>query len=83
VAVWDPAKEWIEMWLRSLHDQSVHVAALDLDVDFRAGEKMRTEISTKFRRETVTKELATAGLRLTQSRTDPAGDFALTLSEPD
>lgn len=82
VALWDPAQEWIQMRLRSIRKQSVHVAALGLDVEFAAGEEMRTEISAKFRRDTVTKELATAGLHLRQWWTDPAGDFALTLCEP-
>lgn len=82
VALWDPGQEWIEMRLRSVRKQSVHVAALGLDVEFGAGEEMRTEISAKFRRDRVTEELATAGLRLTQWWTDPPGDFALTVSEP-
>ncbi|MCW2595096.1 MAG: histidyl-tRNA synthetase [Jatrophihabitans sp.] len=82
VAVWDERNEWIEMRLRSLRDQLVHVAALDLDVRFARGEQMRTEISSKFRRERVEAELAEAGLRLTQWWTDPVGDFALSLSVP-
>jgi L-histidine N-alpha-methyltransferase len=82
VAVWDEQNEWIEMRLRSLRDQLVHVRALDLDVRFERGEQMRTEISSKFRRERVEAELAIAGLRLTQWWTDPAGDFALSLSVP-
>ena len=41
---------------------------------------MRTEVSAKFRREGVERELATAGLRLTHWWTDPDGDFALSLS---
>ena len=45
-----PSSEWIEMRLRSRADQRVHIAALDLDVPFAAGEEMRTEISAKFRR---------------------------------
>ena len=43
---------------------------------------MRTEVSAKFRRERVERELANAGLRLTAWWTDPAGDFALSLSVP-
>jgi len=82
VAVWDAEQEWIEMRLRSLRDQTVHVAALGLVVEFASGEELRTEISAKFRRETIVEELASTGLRLTQWWTDPAGDFALTLSEP-
>lgn len=82
VAVWDTEREWIEMRLRSLADQQVSIEALGLVVDFVAGEEMRTEISSKFRRDGVTAELARAGLRLTHWWTDPAGDFALSLSEP-
>ena len=53
---------------------------LDLDVEFAAGEEMRTEISAKFRRAGVERELAAAGLELAEWWTDPAGDFALSLS---
>ena len=82
VAVWDAEEEWIEMRLRSVRHQTVRVAGLGLEVEFAAGEEMRTEISAKFRRERVERELAAAGLRLTRWWTDPAGDFALSLSEP-
>jgi L-histidine N-alpha-methyltransferase len=82
VASWDPDNEWIEMRLRSRKDQVVTIAALGLAVRFTAAEEMRTEISAKFRQEQVTAELAAAGLRLTHWWTDPAGDFALSLSVP-
>ena len=82
VAVWDAGNEWIEMRLRSVRDQEVNVAELDLGVPFAAGEEMRTEISAKFRRDGVERELATAGLRLTHWWTDPAGDFGLSLAVP-
>jgi L-histidine N-alpha-methyltransferase len=82
VAVWDAGHEWIEMRLRSLTDQVVHLPALDLDVRFAAGEEMRTEVSSKFRRERVEAELAAAGLRMTQWWTDPDGDFGVSLSVP-
>jgi L-histidine Nalpha-methyltransferase len=79
-AFFDRDEEWIEMRLRSTTDQTVHIGALDLDVDFAAAEEIRSEISAKFRREKVEVELASAGLRLDQWLTDPAGDFALSLS---
>jgi L-histidine Nalpha-methyltransferase len=82
VALWNAEQEWIEMHLRSERDQVVRVGALDLTVAFTAGELMRTEISAKFRREGVEAELEAAGLRLTEWWTDPAGDFALSLSVP-
>ena len=82
LAAWDAEHERIEMRLRSLRDQVVPVRRIGIEVRFARGEEMRTEISSKFRRETVTAELAAAGLRLTQWWTDPAGDFAVSLSEP-
>ncbi|SDS19930.1 L-histidine Nalpha-methyltransferase [Nocardioides scoriae] len=81
-AVWVPEHERIEMRLESLRDQRVRIGALDLEIDLVAGEQIRTEISSKFRREGVERELAAAGLRLTHWWTDAPGDFALSLSVP-
>jgi L-histidine N-alpha-methyltransferase len=80
VALWDAQHEWIEMRLRSTAAQSVTLAALDLTVELAAGEEMRTEVSAKLRRDGVERELGAAGLELVAWWTDPAGDFALSLS---
>jgi L-histidine Nalpha-methyltransferase len=80
VARWNAEEERIEMWLRATSAQRVHIAALDLAVDFAAGEEMLTEVSCKFRPNGVEAELAAAGLRRTHWWTDPAGDFGLSLS---
>ena len=80
VALWDADNEWIEMRLRSRTDQTVKIPALDLAVDFTAGEELRTEISAKFRKEGVRSELAAAGLELAHWWTDREGRFALSLS---
>lgn len=82
VALWDAEAEWIEMRLRAARAQRVRVGALDLDVDFAAGEEMRTEISAKFRHAAVRDELDRAGLTLTHWWTDPADDFAVLLAAP-
>ncbi|OFJ53495.1 L-histidine N(alpha)-methyltransferase [Mycolicibacterium grossiae] len=82
VARWNADEERIEMWLRARTAQRVRVAALDLDVDFAAGEEMLTEVSCKFRPEGVRSQLAAAGLTVTQWWTDEAGDFGLSLSTP-
>ncbi|GAA0399076.1 L-histidine N(alpha)-methyltransferase [Streptomyces luteireticuli] len=82
VALWDPGQEWIEMRLRALRPVTVKVRALDLEVSFEKGEELRTEISAKFRREKVARELAAAGLELTHWWTDSASRFALSLSHP-
>jgi L-histidine N-alpha-methyltransferase len=80
VAIWDAEQEWIEMRLRSVREQTAHVAALDLEVRFAAGEEMRTEVSAKFRRERVAAELGAAGFDLADWWTDAADRFALSLS---
>ncbi|GAA3208635.1 L-histidine N(alpha)-methyltransferase [Streptomyces thermocoprophilus] len=72
VALWNADDEWIEMRLRSRVAQTVKVPALDLAVDFAAGEELRTEVSAKFRKEGVSAELAAAGLELTRWWTDAA-----------
>jgi L-histidine N-alpha-methyltransferase len=82
VALFDTEREWIEMRLRSSVGQVVRVAGLGLTVRFAAGEEMRTEISAKFRPDALSGELTVAGMRLLELWTDPAGDFALSLSTP-
>jgi dimethylhistidine N-methyltransferase/ergothioneine biosynthesis protein EgtC len=82
VAVWDPEAEWIEMRLRSVVEQTVHVPGIGLTVLFAEGEEMRTEVSAKFRRDRVAAELAAAGLEMRSWWTDPDGQFGLSLSVP-
>ena len=80
VAVWNPTDEWIEMRLQARRPVAVRIPELDLDVAFVAGEQMRTEISSKFRRERVATELDNAGFELVAWWTDPDEDFALSLA---
>jgi L-histidine N-alpha-methyltransferase len=80
IARWNTEEERIEMWLRSHRRQRVRVGALDLTVEFAAGEEMLTEVSCKFRPDGVSAELAGAGLRRTRWWTDGAGDFGLSLA---
>jgi L-histidine Nalpha-methyltransferase len=82
VALYDSDREWIEMRLRSIGAQTVHVDALELDVAFGDGEEMRTEVSAKFRRDGIERELRDAGLEMVAWWTDPDDDFALSLSQP-
>jgi L-histidine N-alpha-methyltransferase len=82
IARYDERQEWIEMLLRSRHDQTVDISSLGLDVRFAAGETMQTEISAKFRKETITRELGSAGFTMEHWWTDSRGDFALSLSRP-
>jgi L-histidine N-alpha-methyltransferase len=80
VARWNSYEERIEMWLRADRAQRVRINALELTVDFAAGEEMLTEVSCKFRPDGVRAELAAAALRREQWWTDSAGDFGLSLA---
>ncbi|GAB3289960.1 L-histidine N(alpha)-methyltransferase [Parasphingorhabdus pacifica] len=80
VARWNAEQEWIEMRLRATRPMRVNVAELALTVDFAEGEELRTEVSSKFRRQRVADELATAGFDLHRWWLDDAGDFALSLA---
>jgi L-histidine N-alpha-methyltransferase len=82
-AVWDPENRWIEMRLLATAAMTVKLPEIDLVVDFAAGEQMRTEISTKFTPEGVAADLARAGLAVTDTWRDPAGDYLLTLARPE
>jgi L-histidine N-alpha-methyltransferase len=80
VAIWDAEQEWIEMRLRARTAMRVPIRDLDLTVSFAAGEELRTEVSAKFRRDGVARELAAAGFTLREWWTDPAGLFAVSLA---
>jgi L-histidine N-alpha-methyltransferase len=82
VARWNATEEWIEMWLRAPRAMTVELPGAGLVVRLEAGEEIRTEISAKFRRDGLTEELGSAGLRVVRWMTDPAGDFALALAAP-
>jgi len=80
VAFFDRRREWVEMRLRAQRPMTVRVADLDLQVEFAAGEELRTEISAKFTRERLERDYAAAGLELRGWYTDPQELFAVTLA---
>jgi L-histidine N-alpha-methyltransferase len=81
VARWNAELERIEMGLRSTADQRVTLAALDLVVDLAEGEEIGTEVSAKFRRAGLARELDAHGFALREWWTDPDGDFAVSLAQ--
>jgi len=80
VALWDADREWIEMRLRARWPMRVTIPGVDLVVDFAAGEEVRTEVSAKFRRDGVERELDDAGFSLDHWWTDRDGLFAVSLA---
>jgi L-histidine Nalpha-methyltransferase len=78
-AHWDPEHEWMEIGLRAREAHIVAVPGLELELSFDAGERVRVEISAKFRREGFEREAEGSGLRLEQWWTDRVRDFAVAL----
>ena len=82
VAFYDERHHWIEMRLRARRPCSVHLAEIDLRVEFAAGEELRTEISAKFTAPQVAEDLAAAGLARTRWLTDVYDRFAISVATP-
>ena len=72
----------MDIGFRSLEAQTMRLEELEIALAFAAGERLRFEISTKFRRDGIEAELAAAGLRPAAWWTDHAGRFALLLAGP-
>jgi L-histidine Nalpha-methyltransferase len=79
VAFYDESARRIEMRLRAREAQDVCIRELDMQVHFQRDEDIRTEISCKFTRADLERELAAVGLELMSWYTDEQGLFALSL----
>jgi L-histidine N-alpha-methyltransferase len=80
-AFYDMVAHRIEMHLVSSRDQVVEIPGMDL-VSFAAGESIRTEISTKYDRASVSALFDAAGLRIEAWPIDPATPFGLVVGAP-
>ncbi len=80
VARWNEPDQRIEMWLRSLDDRQVRVADLDLDLEFRAGEELLTEISTKFSPDALEAELTANGFEVEAMWPSEGDEFLVTMA---
>jgi L-histidine N-alpha-methyltransferase len=70
----------MDIGFRARERHRVRIDKLDIELPLDEGEQLRVEVSAKFRRETVGKELGDAGLITTAWWTDEADDFALLLA---
>lgn len=77
---WSSEHEWMDIGFDALESHTVSVRELEIELGFAAGERLRMEVSAKFRRNGIERELAAAGLRLDRWWTDAADDFALLLA---
>jgi dimethylhistidine N-methyltransferase len=82
VALWNDEASAIEMHLESVCDQRVAIDALDLEVTFRAGERIHTESSHKYDEARVDALLHAAGLARTRSFVDERRWFGVHVARP-
>jgi len=79
VAFYDQEHAWIEMRLRATEAMHVRVPAASLEIDLRAGDEIRTELSCKYTEESFAMLVGGTGLGVERWFTDPAGLFASAL----
>jgi L-histidine N-alpha-methyltransferase len=79
-AVWNPTESRMEMHLVSECEQTVWLPAIDLRVNFAAGESIHTENSYKFQPGAVDALLTKAGFTPEATWTDERGWFAVCLA---
>jgi L-histidine N-alpha-methyltransferase len=90
-AVYNIEDSRIEMWLISNRDQEIYVGnsgyeggeeTRELSIHFAAGEGIRTEISTKFTRESAKRMFEESGMTLEHLYTDKDDLFGVSLARP-
>ena len=81
LAFFNPTASQIEMHLRSSINQTVKLKALDLEISFKAGETIHTEISRKFSLPALTDTLTDHALQPLKIWTDSQSWFGLILCQ--
>jgi len=81
VAFFNAQRQRVESYLESEVEQDVSIDALDLRLRFRKGERIHTEYSQKYTRDSVEELLRDGGMELLDWLTDPKGWFGLALAQ--
>ncbi|VAV97583.1 hypothetical protein MNBD_ACTINO01-229, partial [hydrothermal vent metagenome] len=76
----DPDTMCMKQSLRALRDVTVRLTDIDLTIRISEGESIHTEWSCKFTKESVARQLETAGLTVTEIFTDRQDRFALVVA---
>ncbi len=80
VARYNSDSHRIEMWLRSCQDQTLDIPNLDLSIQLKKDEEIRTELSTKYDHPLAEDLLICAGFELVKWYTDPDQLISLALA---
>ena len=81
VAFYNQSLHQIEIYLKSLRSQTVHLQSLNLTLEFAAGETVHTEISRKFNLASMQQDLKAKGLNPIQAWSDSKQWFGLVLCQ--
>lgn len=81
LAFYDRERQRVEMHLVARHRLAARLRAINLRVEFAAGERVMTEISRKFTRASVERMLTLGGMRLSEWLVDADCAFALCVAE--
>ena len=79
---WSAEKSGVESYLVAQRDMTVSIRAVDLTLKFSRGDKILTEISCKFTREMIDRELSEVGLEVVQWYTDSDEMYGLLVARP-
>jgi L-histidine N-alpha-methyltransferase len=80
-AIYNQTENQIEMYLHCRDDHQVSLEVLDLNIQFKTGESILTEISRKFDLEVLKTQLELQGLKTLKVWTDPQKLFSLVLAQ--
>jgi dimethylhistidine N-methyltransferase len=80
-AIYNQTENQIEMYLHCRDDHQVSLEVLDLNIQFKTGESILTEISSKFDLEVLKTQLELQGLKTLKVWTDPQKLFSLVLAQ--
>ena len=81
LADFDQQEGWINLWLVSKTTQEVVIPVLSQVIHFEEAERLRTEVSVKFRPNQLEEELIKAGFGVRERFADLSGDYALLLAQ--
>lgn len=81
-ARWDEQHEWMDIGFLARVAQQIGFPELETVIRLEQSEKLRFEVSTKFRRQGIERELVVAGMQPVAWWTDEAAEFALLLAIP-
>ena len=73
--VWDRENSQMVSYIVSETDQTVTIGELGLQVNFKKGEQIKTEVSRKYSQDTISKMADQSGFEVVENYTNTEGNF--------